>query len=335
MRLRVAWIIGGKLKAGQICRYRLTAAAAATPAGENVSVIDDDKGVQVKVGGKPVLVYNCTVVPSPNPKEPYYARSGYIHPLLSPSGQVVTDDFNPDHAHQHGIMFAWRQATFEGKPSDCWDQKTGHGRVEHVRLEAFEGGPVFGLLRTRLRHVSLTVPDAPKAMLDEIWQVRIYNRRDRFVFDLDSTQSCAGKSPMIVEQYPYGAMAIRGARAWSASNPGQYDFLTSEGKHRRDGNESRPRWVDFYGPIGGRTIGILVLDHPANFRFPQPVRLHPALPYFCFTPASLGSFTIAPGKLYVSRYRFVVHDGPLPLQMAEQLWHDYAEPPRVSLVAGL
>ena len=73
---RVAWIIGGKLKAGQICRYRLTAAAAATPAGENVSVIDDDKGVQVKVGGKPVLVYNCTVVPSPNPKKPYYARKG-------------------------------------------------------------------------------------------------------------------------------------------------------------------------------------------------------------------------------------------------------------------
>ena len=40
-------------------------------------------------------------------------------PAAEPSGQVVTDDFNPDHAHEHGIMFAWRQATFEGKPSDC------------------------------------------------------------------------------------------------------------------------------------------------------------------------------------------------------------------------
>ncbi len=178
------------------------------------------------------------------------------------------------------------------------------------------------------------MPDAPKPMLDEIWQVRVYNRSDRFVFDLESTQTCAGKGPMVVEQYPYGAMAIRGARAWSTSNPGPFDFLTSEGKHRQDGNESRPHWVDFYGQIGGRTIGILVLDHPGNFRFPQPVRLHPSLPYFCFAPASLGLFTIAPGKPYVSRYRFVVHDGRLPVETADQLWHDYADPPRVSVVAG-
>jgi hypothetical protein len=259
----------------------------------------------------------------------------YIHPLLSPSGRTITDDFNPDHAHEHGVMFAWRKSTFEGRGADCWDQKSGQGRVEHVRIEAAVGGPVFGACVARLRHVSLTVPDAPKPMLDETWHVRVHNPSGQFfLFDLESTQTCAGQSPFTVEQYLYGAMAIRGARAWSQSRPGQFDFLTSEGRTRKDGDQSRPRWVDFSGPIDGRPAGVLVMDHPDNFRFPQPVRLHPSLPYFCFTPASLGAFAIEPGQPYVSRYRFVVHDGTLERETIERLWADYATPPKVEIGGG-
>jgi hypothetical protein len=333
-KTRVAWIVQDRLPADQSRRYRLAAAVTAAPAG-GVRFEDDGKHLLARVGDKPFLTYNSAVVASPNPKEPYYARSGYIHPLLSPSGRTITDDFNPDHAHQHGVMFAWRKSRFEGRGADCWDQKTGQGRVEHVRIEAAASGPVFGSFVARLRHVSLTVPDAPKPMLDETWLVRVHNLSGQFfLFDLESTQTCAGQSPFTVEQYLYGAMAIRGARAWSQSRPGQFDFLTSEGRTRKDGDQSRPRWVDFYGPIDGRPAGVLVMDHPDNFRFPQPVRLHPSLPYFCFTPASLGAFTIEPGKPYVSRYRFVVHDGMLEREMIERLWADYAAPPKVEIVGA-
>ena len=102
----------------------------------------------------------------------------------------------------------------------------------------------------------------------------------------------------------------------------------------RDGNQTRPEWVDFYGPLEQRPTGILVLDNPGNFRFPQPVRLHPQIPYFCFAPAVLGSFSIEPGKPYVSRYRFCVHDDKLPPEAAQRLWHDYADPPQVRVVSG-
>jgi len=328
---RVAWIIRDKLPAGQVRRYRLAPAAAA-PAMGGVSVQDDGMHLLVEVGGKPVLTYNHAVVPSPDPKQPYYQRSGYLHPVFNPSGQVVTDDFNPDHMHQHGIMFAWTKATFEGRPANCWDQKGGQGRVEHVKVEAIGSGAVFGFFSVRLRHVSLAAPDGPKPMLDEVWHVRVYNFPARFLFDLESRQTCAGTSPFTVEKYHYGGLMIRGHRAWG--KPGG-DFLTDEGKTRENGNHSRPRWCDIHGLIEGRTTGVMIMSDPDNFRFPQHVRLHPTMPYFCFAPAVLGSFTIAPGKPpYVSRYRFCVHDGPIAPDVAGRLWHDFAHPPQVRVVAG-
>jgi hypothetical protein len=329
---RAVWILRDRLPAGEVRRYRLATAADDSPA-EAVQVSDDGKHLNVSVAGKPVLVYNHAVVPSPDPNQPYYARSGHIHPLYNPSGQVVTDDFNPDHMHQHGIMFAWTKSTFEGRPANCWDQKGKQGNVEHAKVEATGGGDVFGRFTVRLRHVNLNAPDGPKPMLDETWKVRVYNLAGHFLFDLESTQTCAGSSPLVVEEYHYGGMAIRGSVAWPDGSGA--DFLTSEGKTRADGNHSRPRWCDIHGPIDGRVSGVCILSHPTNFRFPQPVRLHPSMPYFCFTPATLGSFRIEPGgPPYVSRYRFYVHDGKLDPQAAERVWHDFADPPKVRIVAN-
>ena len=80
--------------------------------------------------------------------------------------------------------------------------------------------------------------------------------------------------------------------------------------------------------------GVTVLDHPGNFRFPQPVRLHPNKPYFCFAPMVLGEFEISPGHPYTSRYRLYVHDGPPDAADIERLWNDYAAPPVVRVVAA-
>ncbi len=54
----------------------------------------------------------------------------------------------------------------------------------------------------------------------------------------------------------------------------------SEGKHRADGNHTRPRWVDLSGAVDGRFDGVTILDHSSNFRFPRSVRLHPNNPEF-------------------------------------------------------
>ncbi len=324
---RVVWMVDA-LGAGKTERYRLAPTSGPLPP-DAVAVADDGKRLSVTVAGKRVLVYNQAVVASPLENEPYYARSGYIHPVYNPSGQVVTDDFNPDHAHQHGIMFAWRKITFEGRESNGWDQKAGTGRVEHVATDGFGGGPVFGWFDVRLRQLDLTAPDGPKPVLNDRWRVRVYNVSDHYLFDLQMQQTCAGQSPVTVDEIHYGGLMIRGHARWQETK--EFDFLTSEGKTKTDGNHTRPRWCDLYGRLGSGSTGVAIFDWPGNFRFPQPVRLHPSMPYFCYTPATAGTLTIEPGEPYTARYRFCVHDGNLAATDADRLWSDFGDPPNVRI----
>jgi len=328
---RLIWLLGDPLAAGETRRYRLSPSEKPSSKNDAVTVDDDGKRLRVAVGGKPVLVYNTALVPSPNRKEPYYDRSGYIHPVYNPAGQAITDDFAPDHPHQHGIMLPWTNTKFEGRSVNFWDQNGGTGRIEHATTQSLVGGPVFGGFAVGLKQLDTTTPDKPKAVLDETWLVRVYNLADAFLFDFESTQQCVG-NPLQIEKYHYGGFAIRGHRNWLTR--GQGDFLTSEGKTRANGNHTRPRWVDIYGYVEGEMTGITIFCHPANYRAPQPVRLHPQKPYFCFAPMVLGEFEIRADEPYTSRYRFYVHNGELDTRAAERRWNDIADPPTVTIIAS-
>lgn len=329
---RVIWMLEAPLAAGQSRRYRLrTGSAKSTaPNVNNVSNVnsvvcqDDGKRLSFFIGDQRVLAYNYATAASPDREKPYYARSGFIHPVFSPAGEVLTDDFPPDHLHQHAVMFAWTNAEFQGHPVNFWDQAKQQGRIEHVRTESTVQGPVFGGFTAVLRHVDISVPEHETVVLEERWQVRIYRRTDGFLFDLESTQTCVAGEPLTINQYHYGGMAIRGRRNWF--EPGQGDFLTSEGKTRNDGNHSRPNWCDVHGLVDGGQAGVTLFCHSGNFRAPQPVRLHPSKPYFCWAPMVLGRFDIQPGRTYISRYRFFSHNGTIDADEAERLRQDYADP---------
>jgi len=327
---RLAWMLDGRLAAGTARRYRLTHEPWPVVA-PGVILKRDDRRVRVEVDGRPVFDYNHAVVPSDNPAEPYYRRSGFIHPVFDPAGHVVTDGMPPDHRHQHGIMFPWVDTLFEGRAVDFWNSKKQQGEIRHVGLVDIHSGPVFASFTAKLDHVDLTAPGGPKVALHETWRVRVYHRSDGFLFDIDSTQTCAGSSPLKINRFDYGGMAIRGSRAWFGT--GKCDFLTSEGKTRADGNHTRARWCDMVGPLGDHTSGITVFCHPQNFRFPQPLRLHPDKPYFCWAPMVLGALAIEPGKPYVSTYRHFVHQGKLDAAAADRLWNDFADPPHVRIVS--
>ena len=120
-------------------------------------------------------------------------------------------------------------------------------------------------------------------------------------FDLVSTQTCATKDALLVKKYHYGGIAIRGNSQWMEKdddgNP-KGTMLTSEGKTRKNGNHSRPRWVAMHGPVNGQECGVVVMNHPDNFRYPQWVRLHPSMPYFVYAPMVKEPFSIVPGKPY-------------------------------------
>jgi len=290
--------------------------------------------LEIKIRGKQVFSFVAEPgsLPSPDIK-PVFLRGGYIHPVYTPKGKIVTDDYPSDHYHHHGIWFAWTKTEFEGKHPDFWNVGDGTGRVDFEKVGKTLSGPVYAEFTSFQKYVALT-GETPKTVLNEDWDVRVYNvgSEPYYVFDIVATQECASASPLILEEYRYGGMGVRGNREWKDKT--KVSFLTSEGKTRDDGNATRGRWCHIGGTVDGQLVGIAVLDHPSNFRAPEPLRIHPDDPYFNYAPSQMGRFQIDPGKKYVMRYRFVVSDGPPDAKLLDRLWKDYANPPKAQ-VAGM
>jgi hypothetical protein len=76
------------------------------------------------------------------------------------------------------------------------------------------------------------------------------------------------------------------------------------------------------------------MDHPENFRSPQPVRVAEAEPFFCFSPSQGGDWSIEPGKPYVARYRFVVMDGEPDAKTLDAYWAGHGTTAHVSVTAA-
>ena len=283
------------------------------------------QGFQLSKGGKPILRYLAKPSSESAKYASHYSRSGYIHPLHSPSGQVVTGDYASDHPHQHGIFFAWTKSTFRGKPTEFWNQAKKLGDIRFHRYLGEERRKES--CSFLFEQIFTTGKDSEKPILKETWQIDVPGKPMPYhQFDLVSTQTCATKDPLLIQKYHYGGMAIRGNSQWMAKDKEgkpKGSMLTSEGKTRKNGNHSRPRWVAMYGPVDGQECGVLVMNHPDNFRFPQWVRLHPSMPYFVYAPMVKEPFSIEPGKPYVSKFRYLIFDGQPDLKMIEKAWKDW------------
>ena len=311
-------------------RYQL-AVGSRNRTSDNVLCVNDQKRLRFSYFGRNIIQYNHAVGQPPKGITKIFARSGYIHPVWNPAGQVLTNDFPMHHKHHHGIWFPWTKTVFEGRDVDFWNMGSGKGKVEFLEFDSYGGGAIFGHFRARQRFIDLTAPSGPKAALDEVWEVRVYPFADYFLFDLKSTQTCASSSPLKLGEHHYGGMGFRGSGEWEG--PGDAcKFLSSDGKTRANGHKSRARWFDVTSDLEEKPTGITFMCHPENFRFPQPMRVHPKEPFFNFAPCQLGHFTIESGRPYVSRYRYYVHNGDVDPETSERMWHDYANPPEIRVI---
>lgn len=328
----IIWIVPGEMKAGATRLFTLVAAPVNVERPPTVNVEKTDDHLHVTINKKPVLSYNMKVN-LPEGADKKFARSGYIHPVKTPAGLLVTNDFPKKHLHHHGIWFPWTNTVFEGKPTDFWNMGKGEGTVEFVKLQDSNAGDVFGAFTVHQKHVALKTAKGRKDVLNETWEVRIYSIGGYHLFDLTSTQTCASDSPLTLKLYHYGGLGVRGSGGWEGEGDA-CKFLTSEGKGRLDGHATSAKWCAMSGKTGttddaGKPAGIAILGHPSNFRAPQKMRLHPSEPFFNFAPEQDGDFSIVPGKPYVSRYRFVIFDGETDPKLCERLWADFAEPVKV------
>ena len=323
-------------RAGETLTF--TVAPGSKPAAPGVTVAPEKGDLRISVGPAPVLSYRVdrNALPRGDIK-PEIMRAGYIHPVFSPAGQLVTDDYPANHVHHHGIWTPWTKTSFQGRSPDFWNMQNKTGAEDLIAVDRTWNGPVHGGLEARLKMVDLSAP-SPVVALNETWTLTVFAitgvPRPVRMFDLVVAQRCATIDPLILPKYHYGSFGLRGADAWNG--PGEAArFLTSEGiTDRIKGNDTRARWVYLGGKTpAGALAGTAALGHPDNFRAPQPVRLHPNMPYFSYVPQQLGDFQIAPGETYRARYRFVVADGEPDRALLDAYWQGYARPATVKVTA--
>jgi hypothetical protein len=324
-----AWVLISELAAGTTASYRFVEITA--PSG-GVTAERQGEDVQVLSRGQPMIRYvgGAGVLPGGDIR-PIFQRGGYIHPVRTPSGRVVTGDYPADHRHHHGIWFAWTKTAFQGREPDFWNMGDAKGRVEFEALDNTWNGAVHAGFEARHRYVDLT-SGAPITVLREEWLTRVFDsppRSTSYVFDVEVRQINVADAPLILPEYHYGGIALRGAIDFVP--PDNVAFLTSEGKDRKTGDAAPSRWAYIAGTVNGARAGVAVLAHSKNFRAPEPMRIHPTDPYLCYAPSRSGDWAIPPKGTHTARYRFVAFDGtPEPAEL-ERLWRDYVDPPVVTV----
>ncbi len=339
---RLWWVLSGKTEAGSKRTYELV--KGSKTAGSSVSANQNNKVLWIEKDGTKVLSYNHALVPPPpievmgekykQTRDLYY-RSGFIHPLWSPTGSVLTNIHPQDHYHHVGIWMPWTKTKFEGKDVDFWNLGSGQGTVRFKRFLTTTNGPVYGGFQAEHDHVALQTDEGEKIVLKEVWDVRVYNvggpDKGYWLWDFVSAQRCVADSSLLLEKYRYGGFGYRAAAEWKGEKAA---YLTSQGRGRKDGHATRARWCDTAGVSDGQWKGVTHFSHPDNFRHPEPMRIWPEFEqevFFNWAPVQLDDFELKPGKDHIYRYRLYVHEGKVDVENTERLWNDYAHPPKVKI----
>ncbi len=325
------------LRNGEEATYRLVERDPSDDLQGWVEAARDNGRLRFSVEGVPSLYYQAEERPFPRANiNPSVKRGGFLHPVMSPSGRTATSSYPPLHAHHQGIWAPWTRTEFQGRNPDFWNMHAETGKVEFTEIEGYWSGPVHGGFRSQHEFIDLSA-DEPVVALYETWELKLYripgSETGYRLFDLYLEQETATSDPVTLLEHHYGGLGFRGHDDWIGEENTR--FLTSEWvTDRNEGNGTRTRWTYISGEVDGEQTGIAIFCHPENFRFPQPVRLHPDEPFFCYAPSQLGDWEITPDEPYTARYRFAVIDGDPDLVELERLWNDYAHPPEVRVEPG-
>jgi hypothetical protein len=317
------------LPAGSARTYRTEAVASAAYPGARIVVRNvTGDGVTVLRGDRPVIKYNTGIVKSPYPDRPWQDRTAYAHPVWSPAGKVITDDFPPVHPQQRGLFIAWRRVQWGDHTGDFWALGDESGSMSHGAVERLVGGPVFGeFLVSNIGWLRDKNDGSQWPVLHERWHTRVYEVGDDAVlFDVWIRHEALDRD-LKLPQYAYGGFTCRGSREWMKTKP---VILTSQGRGR-DGDNQPAQWCQLGGLVDGGTVSITLFAHPSNLRHPNLLRVHPDEPYVCFSIPKSGDFTIAVGAPLTLRYRVYVTDrlnSPADLDALHQEW---INPPKVKL----
>lgn len=274
----------------------------------------------------------------------YLLKSGakpILWPVIGPTGEEITraypmregsPDEKIDHIHQRSFWFT--HGNVNGL--DFWAEtgKGPFGQIIHREFTKVQGGPT-AVIATKNDWVD---PDQKILLKDERIVTFGVDAPSRWIdFDIrlvavepvkfgDTKEGSFGlrlAGTLDVEQKE-GRTESRGGR-----------IVNSEGQTDKEAWGKRAPWVDYHGPLKGKTVGVTIMNHPSSFRFPtywhvREYGLFAANPFgvrdFTGLNSSDGSHSLKPGESIQMRYRVLLHLGDEKQGGVAKHYDEYAKP---------
>jgi hypothetical protein len=251
----------------------LDAATLAQPAP--VAAIKVEKDQIQFLAGKDVVTTYQIKDSWPRPffwpvKAPDGTESTRAWPMGEPVAADAKEGKKPDHIHHRSVWFTYGDVVPEGmklktklkgvEGVDFWSEGNGRGSIVCTKV----GEP-----KTTERGASVVTQNEWRTaegdkVLDETRTIYFYNFGKAYLLVLD-IDLFASQYPITFADTKEGAMAIRIHSEAKVEKPGKGKMQNAEGGI----NEAKiwglkSAWCDYSGPVGGKVIGVALLDDPAN-----------------------------------------------------------------------
>lgn len=335
---RLWFILDGKTPKQTIRKFALIK----RPRYSNLQQIDllFTKGsLQIALKNRPILNYEFGMTLPPEGIDQKYKKSGFIHPVWSPEGEILTRIQPPDHYHHYGIWGPWTKTQIGERQVDFWNLGEGQGTVLFKKFLDTTQGPVFSGFTALQEHIDLGATDENSIAINEELKVQVWNiglSNNSWLVDYTSEISSPLESGIIFKAYHYGGgIGFRATEKWHKDNS---SVLTSEKKDRISADGSSAKWAIIEGAsntVAGRS-GILFMGFPKNRQFPEPMRVWPIDEnegrgdlFFEFCPIRHVDWNIEFNKKYRLKYRMLIFEGELTYDQAEIYWQCFANPPEI------
>lgn len=332
-RRRLYWMLAPSQSSSKHRIFELHHKKDAAPAAF-LTVAMDDKAIYIRKKGQDLWQYNHAVNQPPAGVNPAYARSGFVHPMWSPTGKALTRIQPPDHYHHYGLWNPWTRAEFRGQTIDFWNLADEQGTVRYANTISRVQGQVFAGYEVLHEHVVLKGQSEPMVAMVEKQGTRIYtldSDDDVYLADISIDLNTATDDPVILKEYRYGSLGWRTTEKWDRYNS---EVITSEGNTRKDADGTLATWCIVQGEIDDDYAAVIMMSSPTNYNHPEPLRIWPENMYdrgdmyANFAPTKNMDWIIAPGKSNVLNYRFLVSAKKLSAEQAERAWRTFAHPPK-------
>lgn len=307
-------------RVGILIAWSLTAAAVRA----DISVQEKDGKVRVEIDGALFTEYSYQNVARP-----------FLYPVIGPDGTPLTRDWpmvkttneTTDHVHHKGLWFA--HGNLNG--IDFWSEQKTFGKTVHSKFLELKSGRGEGVIRALNNWVA---PSGSVVCTDERL-LRFSAGASCRMIDYEITL-IASHGPLTIGDTKEGSMSIRLPTTMSASGKdGKGHIVTSEGLKDGAAWGQPASWVDYWGPVKDKTVGVAIFDSPKNPR--HPTRWHVrtyglfaanpfGLKHFDKQAKGSGELTLAPGERVTFRYRFVLHTGDEKAARIAELYQQYAQP---------